>query len=203
MGSPYFCIRKDIKNTEKRKEKQTVRDILIRHKDNYIECEIEGLELTYTYSDEPKRHHVVRLRDRLSYETLKNEVNNFYNSCRDKGDAYLNICEFLETVDCHDKYFTKDAGHVYCDLRDRDEINDYLKEAWDKVWLMRNCDVSSRIPLHEASRPDASDYNPKMKWVDNLIQRVEMEADPPIMNIPLDENGEPTWQPGYITKIYI
>lgn len=47
----------------------------------------------------------------------------------------------------------------------------------------------------------ASDYDPKMKWVDKLVKKVEMEADN--MDIPLDEDGEPAWNPGYTTVIYI
>lgn len=51
-----------------------MKDILIQHRDRYVECEIDGLKLTYTYSDEPNRHYILTLRDRDSYVGLKNKI---------------------------------------------------------------------------------------------------------------------------------
>lgn len=129
-----------------------MRDILLKHNDSYIECEINGLELIYTYSDDPKRHYVLTLRDENSYARLKNEMRNIYESYDDKLAGYDVAAELLESADrC--EYFTNDMGHTYCDLRDEDEILSYHKEAADKVWLMRSCCISTQEPEHEASRP--------------------------------------------------
>lgn len=37
-------------------------------------------------------------------------------------------------------------------MRKKNEIKDYMEEAFDKVWLMRNCYIAGKEPFHEASR---------------------------------------------------
>lgn len=37
-------------------------------------------------------------------------------------------------------------------MRKITEIENYINEAFDKVWLMRNCDIYNRIPANEASK---------------------------------------------------
>ena len=39
-------------------------------------------------------------------------------------------------------------------MRQKEEIEEYLKEAVDKVWLMRNCDIQNKLPTHEVGRPN-------------------------------------------------
>lgn len=36
--------------------------------------------------------------------------------------------------------------------RTTDEIQNYMNEAFDKVWLMRNCYISEQTPVHEVGR---------------------------------------------------
>lgn len=130
-----------------------MKDILLRHNDSYVECEIKGLELTYNYNDEPKRHYVLTLRDRNSYSKLKKAMQEYYDSAEDKLDGYCGACEiYLNSTD-RDEFFTDDLGYYYCDIRDRDEIYEYEKEASDKVWLMRTCNIARRKPQYEVSRP--------------------------------------------------
>lgn len=125
-----------------------MKDILLRHGDSFIECELEELKMTYTFSDDPKAHTVVILKDHNSYDDLKIKMNRI---CKSYG--YDAACNFLETVDCHRDYFEEGNSKLYFDLRTREEIEDYLDEANDKVWLMRNCFISKRIPKHEAGIP--------------------------------------------------
>lgn len=63
------------------------------------------------------------------------------------------------------------------DVRSKEEIEDYLEEADDKVWLMRSYDIANRRPTHEASRAPA--------------ERIMSMYD----DIP--EKGYDTWECGY------
>lgn len=128
-----------------------MKDILLQHQDHYIECEVDGLEFIYTYSDDPKRHYVLTLRNEASYDSLKNKIREVYESYENKSEGYEVACELLETSD-RDGFFTNDIGLCYCDLRDEDEILAYHKEAENKVWLMRSCYIADREPVHEVSR---------------------------------------------------
>lgn len=37
--------------------------------------------------------------------------------------------------------------------RSVNEIVEYQEEAFDKVWLMRNCYISEKLPVNEVGRP--------------------------------------------------
>lgn len=128
-----------------------MKDILLRHKDHFIECEINGLEMTYTYSDDPKCHYVQTLRNRDSYDCLKRMLNDIYDESEDKDGGYEYACEILQTTEC-DRFF-EGVGRIYFDMRSRDEINEYELEASEKVWLMRSCYISRKEPVHEVARP--------------------------------------------------
>ena len=152
-------------------------DILLKHTDEkYISCEIDGLKLTYTFSDDPKYHTVAILRNRTAYIDLKNEIYDIYNSYENKDDGYIVACETLDTVEC-DEYFVEDSKYCYCDIRDREEIDDYLDEATDKVWLMRNCDIPRKRVINEAAIPS--------------MKRILESYD----DIP--DDGYDTWECGY------
>lgn len=129
-----------------------MKDILLQHGGNYIAAEISDLDVTLTYSDLPKSHDVHRLRNRSSYEELKAELDDIYEESGCTRDSYEDALMYLQTVACHDKYFVRDLSYGYNDLRSRDEISEYLKEADDKVWLMRNCSIADKEPVHEVSR---------------------------------------------------
>ena len=128
-----------------------MRDILLKHRDNYIECEIDGLKLTYTYSFDPRVHYVRSLRDDTAYEKLKRKINDAFHSYEDGDDGWEMTAELLETPE-FDRFFSNDIPQMHFDMRSRDEIADYENEAFDKVWLMRNCCISEREPVHEVSR---------------------------------------------------
>lgn len=109
-------------------------DILFESNGMRVECEIDGLKLTYTYSDDPKWHHVETLVDEKAYDRLKRDMREYErNSEVDFDTAWY----FLETEVCN-HYFVNGAGYIYSDLRARDEIHTYLNEAEDKVWFMRS-----------------------------------------------------------------
>lgn len=127
-----------------------MKDILLRHGDICIECELEGTKLTYTFGDDPKRHLVSTLKTENSYNRMKRELNELYESYEDKDEGYFDVCETMETVDFHNRYFTGES-YMYNDLRSRDEIGNYLREAEDKAWLMCCCDIANRKPKHGAS----------------------------------------------------
>lgn len=128
-----------------------MKDILLRHKDHYVECDIDDLIFTYTYSDDPKRHYTLTLRDHNSYARLKRRVKDIYESYDDMDEGYMVATELLETTD-RDEFFTDDIGCCYCDLRDEEEISEYHREAEDKVWLMRSCYIADKEPVHEVGR---------------------------------------------------
>lgn len=128
-----------------------MKDYLLKHGRYSIKCDIDGLKMTYTFGDDARCHFVVTLRNEEVFDELIEELNDIYNSFNDRGDGYCAVCEYLETMDCHDKYFVGES-YIYHDLRSRGEINDYLDEALDKVWLMKNCDISRRRPKYEVDR---------------------------------------------------
>lgn len=123
-----------------------MKNILVKDGDKYIEYELDGLDLTYTFSDEPRAHYTAVLRNLDLLDNLMFELRDICAT-----DDYWGACEFLETVECHRKYF---IGHttLWYDRRTEDEISEYLKEATDKAWLMGTCDIPRRKPAHEASR---------------------------------------------------
>lgn len=123
-----------------------MKDILLQCGPDYIECTVDGLKLTYTYSDNPKWHYVLTLRDGSSYRKLKRKL----QEIRDEYD-YEEACTLLNSHE-RDEFFTDDMCQVHCDPRDKEEILEYLREANDKVWLMRNCCIADRVPVHEAGR---------------------------------------------------
>lgn len=114
-----------------------MKDFLLKDGDHYIECEIDGSKLTYTYSTDPKCHSVLTLRNEDSYNRLKRAINAEYWCSEDRDNAFTMVSDFLETSD-RDEFFTDDSGYLYCDIRTRDEIESYENEAFDKVWYMRS-----------------------------------------------------------------
>lgn len=156
-----------------------MKDMLLKiNEERYIECEIEDNKLTYTYGDEPNAHYVSTLKESDSYEKMKQELNELYESepDEDEGDRYIGICMYMDTTDFHKKYFVGPL-YLYFDLRTREEIEEYEKEAEDKVWLMRLCDIANKRPVHEVSRP--------------AMERIMSTYD----DIP--KEGYSTWQCGY------
>lgn len=127
-----------------------MRDILIKFEDLYIECELEGLKMDYIFSDEPKRHTVVALKNTKSYERLKRELNEMYESCTNEAEGIAVVGDYLQSYDFLYDYCGDDGVYVYHDVRDREEIEKYLDEATDKVWLMRSRRTSN--PSIEAQR---------------------------------------------------
>lgn len=127
-------------------------DIILQHGDHYIKADLDGLKLTLTLSFEPRTHEVQTLRNSDSYDLLKEELNGIYEDCGCTLDGFNAAIEEMTTVSFHEKYFNKEFGYLYNDIRDQDEIVEYLDEAFDKVWLMRNCRISTRNPINEKSR---------------------------------------------------
>ena len=113
-----------------------MKDILLETSYSRIECEVNGLELTYTFSDDPKYHYKVQLRNPQSYRRLKAEVTRIYEEYSDPYVGYEDVYEFLQSREA-DKFFIEGSLYVERDLRDREEIEEYCNEATDKVWLMR------------------------------------------------------------------
>lgn len=125
-----------------------MKDILLADKDGYIECDIDGVKLTYTLSTDPKCHVAGTLLDDDSYTKLKQEINEV---CDEYDDKYFAASDILQT-DHFYKYFVEDSVYAYFEPRDREEIEEYLDEAFDKVWLMRNCYISRKQPKYEVGR---------------------------------------------------
>lgn len=150
---------------------------LLKDRDHYIECELDGSKMAYTTSEDPKYHTVVILKDEDTFDDLKREVNNIYKSWSDKDYCFSMVCEFLNTEDCFNKYFTDDSHFGYFDLRDREEIEEYEEEAFDKVWLMRNCDI-----LHKKVRNKIA--------IQNMHRILEQYDDIP-------KDGYDMWECGY------
>lgn len=120
---------------------------LLKHGDDYVAYELDGLKLTYTFSDDLRTHLVDELRSVDALNDLKNELENEYQC-----GGLESVCMTVWSLDFHERYFKNDRGCIHHDIRHRDEIGDYLEEASDKVWLMRHCDIANKTPIHEVSR---------------------------------------------------
>lgn len=128
-----------------------MKDILLRHSDNYIECEIEYPRLTITYSDDPRAHYGYTLRDHGSYAALKRAVEDIFNSYEDPNVGYEQVWMFMQTTEIND-FVVEGSSNLHFDPRTPEEIDKYMQEAEDKVWLMALCDISRKEPVHEVSR---------------------------------------------------
>ena len=127
-------------------------DIILQNGGHSIRADLDGLKMTVTFSSDPRTHEVHTLRSRNSYDLLKEELNDIYEDYGCTIDGYDMAVEDFSTDSFHKKYFNEEFGYIYMDVRERDEIEEYLDEAFDKVWLMRNCCISKRTPVHEQSR---------------------------------------------------
>lgn len=154
-----------------------MKDILLQHGGHYIMSEINGLELTLTYSDDLRRHEVFTLRNSDSYYAMKQELNDVYEEGGCSLDSYDSAIMGMQTVDFHEEYFTDELGYSYCDIRDREEIEEYCTEAVDKVWLMRT------HPCHEHPNVEAR----RVKAVERIVSTYS--------DIP--KNGYSDWECGY------
>lgn len=152
-----------------------MKDIMLRDDELCIDCEINGLELALTWSDYPTYHYMFTLRTPESYGDLKRTVNEIFNSWPDSHDGWHAVNDYLQTADIEE--FVEEDSYVRRDYRTEIEISEYLKEAWDKVWLMRSCCISEREPVYEASRSG--------------MERILAAYD----DIP--EDGYDTWECGY------
>lgn len=152
-----------------------MKDVLLDDGDLRIECNIDGLKVDLTYSDEPSYHYMFTMKSPTSYDEFKRAVNEIFFSYDDKNDGRHDINDYLQSAEI-EEFFEKDS-YVRRDLRTEDEISIYLKEAWDKVWLMRNYCISTKEPVHKASR--------------NGVYRILSSY----TDIP--ENGYDTWECGY------
>lgn len=129
-----------------------MKDILLRHRDNWIECELDGDTLTYTYSDEPTFHVVLKLKDAESYAGLKCMIRELYESFEDSDEGYGAVSDFLQSYEM-DKFLKEGSSYCYSDLRTREEIEKYEKEACDKVWLMRSYDIKHGKAMDSVAIP--------------------------------------------------
>lgn len=128
-----------------------MKDFLLNRDGRYIECDIDGRHMTMTYYDDPRAHYDYTLISYDAYLNLKRVVNEIFDSYIDPDAGYNQVCIYLQTVDAHDS-FAEGQSMLWFDPRSNEEVNTYLKEAEDKVWLMRFCDISRRKPRYEASR---------------------------------------------------
>ena len=133
-----------------------MRDILIKFEDLYIESELDGLKMDYIFSDEPKCHTVVTLKNTRSYKKLKRELNKMYESCANEAEGIAVVGDYLQSYDFHYDYCADVDPYIYYDLRDREEIEKYLDEATDKVWLMRSRKADN--PSIEARRLGRAEF---------------------------------------------
>ena len=110
--------------------------VMLKAEDFFIECELEGLTMIYTFSDDSRHHNVVTLRDSSSYEELKREINEIYLDCRHETDALCVVCDFLQTKECYDKYF-KGESYIYHDIptdrRGRINYTDWECGYWNGI----------------------------------------------------------------------
>ena len=127
-------------------------DIFLQAEDLRIDATVDGMKLTLTWSDDPTHHYVYTLRDEYSYDNFKRWINGLYADALCPRDGVIIVNDMLQTTNIYE-FVSEEDCCVYIDTRTRDEIDVYLTEAEDKVWLMRSCYIPTREPAHEASRP--------------------------------------------------
>lgn len=114
-----------------------MKNVLLGHGEHYIEYELDGLRFTYKCDDDAY-YYTGELKNEDSFSEMKKELLNIYHEM-----DYESVLDQMNTVDFVDKYFKDEHLTCYCDLRTRDEIHEYEKEACDKVWYMRSRPVSN------------------------------------------------------------
>ena len=152
-----------------------MRRILIKNEERFIMCKVEGNKLTTRISDE-KYQLENTLKTPEHFDMLIDEIHELYDSFDDKEDGFEMVCEHMNTMNFHDKYFDG-MGRIRFDRRSEEEITAYTLEALDKVWLMRHYDIANGVPEYERSRAGA--------------ERILKTYD----DIPKD--GYDTWECGY------
>ena len=127
-----------------------MKEVIISDEFDYITCEVNGLNLNVRLGDD--RHYFnYPLRDKTSYRKFKEYLIDIYNSCEDKQDAFCCIVDSLQSDDI-DEFVIFEDRLLLCDPRTEHEMNAYLQEAHDKVWLMRSCNIARKKPVDEAGR---------------------------------------------------
>lgn len=149
-----------------------MKEILVRNGENAIICEVDGLNMSVRFDDD-RWYFNYKLISKESYGLFKEYIHEIYKSCEDKENAFAIINDILQTDAMNE--FTTDYQLV-SDPRTEDEIQSYLKEAWDKVWFMRsepcdNVDIEAR----------------RIAGIKRILRTYD--------DIP--ENGYDTWECGY------
>lgn len=73
-------------------------DILLQDGEKYVECDIRGLDLTLSYSDDGDNYYIYKLRDVYAYRDLKHAVNNIYEDYADGRIGYKRACEYIQSI---------------------------------------------------------------------------------------------------------
>ena len=153
-----------------------MKDTLIKfHDGDFIECDIDGRTLTYTYGSEPTRHYVLTLKRADLYVEFKRKVMALYNEAINPDIGSAVVSDYLQSSE-RDEFFLDD-GYCYTDNRTTEEIKEYEQEAFDKVWLMRSSPCYHN-PQIERDR---------VKAVERILSTYD--------DIP--ENGYSDWECGY------
>ncbi len=127
-----------------------MKEVIIRDEHDYVTFEVNGLNLNVRLGDD-RHYYNFPLRDKDSYQKFKEYLIDIYNSYEDKQRAFCVISDTLQSYDIDD-FVIVDEGRSLCDPRTEREMDAYLKEAYDKVWLMRTCNIARRKPMSEVSR---------------------------------------------------
>lgn len=150
-----------------------MKEVLLNNGDESISCEVNDLKLSVRFGDD-RYYFQYTLRNADSYDGFKDYIQRVYNSYADKNVAFAHINDLLQSDEIDD-YVTD--RYIKTDPRTEEEIIAYEREASDKVWLMRSCDISRKEPIDDRARP--------------AVERIFNTYD----DIPLD--GYDLWECGY------
>lgn len=110
--------------------------------------------VTYRWDDEPF-YYEAELRSADAYDRLTKRIGKIRKeNMEDKLASWDMIDDFLESDEMYE-FIIPGTSYMHCEPRSEDEIEEYLQEACDKVWLMRNCHISTQEPakpINEAHR---------------------------------------------------
>ncbi len=135
------------------------------------------LGIDWTNNGHAEVYHFL-IKDKEDYEDFKGEITAVLKDCKDIDSAHYALEVYL------DSDYAEDFLEEYPDLelpkmRTKDEICEYIDEAFDRVWLIRKQDMAYGILLGEETI-DADTLGRCNKAIDKVCEKYNIDFQEPV-----------------------